>query len=54
MSPWVWIVLLRGDDRAVLIVSEKLTDDDHWSMIPKNHFVIVEPSLTVRIRFIKA
>lgn len=44
----------QDDDQAVLIVSEKLTDDGHWSMIPKNHFVIVEPSLNVRIRPIKA
>jgi glutamine amidotransferase len=41
------------DDHAVLIVSEKLTDDKDWTMIPKNHFVIVEESLNVRIRPIK-
>jgi glutamine amidotransferase len=44
----------EDDDQAVLVVSEKLTDDAHWTMIPKNHFVIVEPSLNVRIRPIKA
>lgn len=38
------------DDHAVLVVSEKLTDDAHWTMIPKNHFVIVEQSLNVRVR----
>ncbi len=44
----------EDDDQAVLVVSEKLTEDAHWTMIPKNHFVIVEPSLNVRIRPIKA
>lgn len=42
------------DDQAVLIVSEKLTDEAHWTRVPKNHFVIVESSLNVRIRPIKA
>ncbi len=42
------------DDHAVLVVSEKLTDDAYWTMIPANHFVIVEPTLNVRIRPIKA
>jgi glutamine amidotransferase len=42
------------DDQAVLIVSEKLTDDGYWTMIPNNHFVIVEQSLNVRVRPIKA
>lgn len=44
----------EDDDHAVLVVSEKLTEDSHWTMIPKNHFVIVDPSLNVRIRPIKA
>lgn len=44
----------QDDDQAVLVVSEKLTDGAHWTMIPKNHFVIVEPSLNVRIKPIKA
>lgn len=44
----------NDEDQAVLIVSEKLTDEAHWTKIPKNHFVIVEPSLNVRIRPIKA
>lgn len=44
----------EDDDQAVLVVSEKLTDGAHWTMIPKNHFVVVEPSLNVRIRAIKA
>lgn len=43
----------EDDDQAVLVVSEKLTDDAHWTMIPKNNFVIVEPTLNVRIRPIK-
>jgi glutamine amidotransferase len=44
----------EDDDHAVLIVSEKLTDEGHWTLIPANHFVIVENSLNVRVRPIKA
>ena len=44
----------QDDDQAVLVVSEKLTDDAHWTMIPNNHFVIVEQSLNVRVKPIKA
>jgi glutamine amidotransferase len=44
----------KDDDEAVLVVSEKLTDDANWTMIPKNHFVIVEQSLNVRVKPIKA
>jgi predicted glutamine amidotransferase len=40
----------QDDDQAVLIVSEKLSDDPSWTMIPANHFVIVEQSLNVRIK----
>ncbi len=43
----------QDDDQAVLVVSEKLSEDKGWTMIPPNHFVIVEPSLNVRIRPIK-
>jgi glutamine amidotransferase len=44
----------EDDDQAVLVVSEKLTDDAHWTMIPKNHLVIVEQTLNVRIKPINA
>ena len=44
----------EDNDHAVLVVSEKLTDDGYWTMIPKNHMVIVEQSLNVRIRAIQA
>jgi len=44
----------EDDDHAVLIVSEKLSDDKDWTMIPKNHFVIVEQTLNVKVRPIKA
>ena len=44
----------EDDDHAVLIVSEKLSDDKDWTLIPANHFVIVENSLNVRIRAIRA
>lgn len=43
----------NDEDEAVLIVSEKLTDEDHWTKIPQNHFVVVENSLNVRVRPIK-
>ncbi len=43
----------EDNDHAVLVVSEKLTDDKNWTIIPPNHFVIVEQSLNVRIRPIK-
>ena len=42
------------DDQAVLVVSEKLTEGKEWTMIPKNHLVMVEPNLNVRVRPIKA
>jgi len=48
------MVAPEDDDHAVLIVSEKLTDDANWTMIPKNHFVIVEQSLNVRVKPIRA
>ena len=44
----------KDDDEAVLIVSEKLTDGPQWTMIPKNHLVMVEPDLNVRIKAIQA
>ncbi|MBS1488734.1 MAG: class II glutamine amidotransferase [Bacteroidetes bacterium] len=40
----------EDNDHAVLVVSERLTDDANWTMIPPNHFVIVEQTLNVRIR----
>jgi glutamine amidotransferase len=43
----------EDDDQAVLVVSEKLSDDKTWTLIPANHFVIIENSLNVRIRPIK-
>lgn len=43
----------NDEDEAVLIVSEKLTDEAHWTKIPQNHFVVVENSLNVRVRPIK-
>ena len=44
----------EDNDEAVLIVSEKLSDDDNWTMIPRNHFVIVEGNLNVKVRPIRA
>jgi predicted glutamine amidotransferase len=43
----------QDDDQAVLVVSEKLSDSKDWTMIPANHFVIVESNLNVRVRPIK-
>jgi glutamine amidotransferase len=43
----------EDDDNAVLVVSEKLTDGAQWTLIPRNHLVMVEPSLNVRVRAIK-
>jgi glutamine amidotransferase len=42
------------DDHAVLIVSEKLTEGKEWTMIPKNHLVMVEQDMNVRVRPINA
>jgi glutamine amidotransferase len=44
----------EDDDHAVLVVSERLSDDKNWTLIPANHFVIVENTGNVRIRAIKA
>ena len=44
----------KDDDQAVMVVSEKLTDDSHWTLIPRNHFVVVDGELDVRIRAINA
>ena len=49
-----YIVPPEDDDQAVLIVSEKLTEEKHWTAIPPNHFVVVDQSLNVRVRPIKA
>lgn len=48
------MVAPEDDDQAVLIVSEKLTDDKNWTLIPANHFVVVDNKLNVRVRAIKA
>lgn len=49
-----FMVAPEDDDHAVLIVSEKLTEEKHWTLIPANHFVVVENSLNVRIRPVKS
>ena len=49
-----FMVAPEDDDQAVLIVSEKLTEESHWSSIPANHFVIVDSGLNVRVRPIRA
>jgi len=48
------MVAPEDDDHAVLVVSEKLTDDKDWTLIPANHFVVVDESLNVKIKPIKA
>jgi ergothioneine biosynthesis protein EgtC len=49
-----FMVAPEDDDHAVLIVSEKLTEEKHWTLIPSNHFIVVDNTLNVRIRPIKA
>jgi len=49
-----FMVAPKDDDQAVLIVSEKLTEEKHWTAIPSNHFVIVDNALNVSVRAIKA
>jgi len=44
------LVAQDNEDHAVLVVSEKLTDDKDWTLVPANHFVIVDKLLKVRIR----
>jgi glutamine amidotransferase len=34
-------------NKAILVVSEKLSDEKNWSLIPANHFVIVDQTLNV-------
>ena len=48
------LIAAKDDDNAVLVVSEKLTDDKDWTLIPKNHFVIVDKGLNVKVRPIMA
>jgi len=48
------MVAPEDNDHAVLVVSEKLTDDKDWTLIPANHFVVVDESLNVKIKAIKA
>lgn len=49
-----FMVAREDDDHAVLVVSEKLTEESHWTAIPPNHFVVVDKLLNVRVRPIKA
>ena len=37
-------------NKAVLVVSEKLSDEKDWTLIPSNHFVIVDQALNVETR----
>ncbi|HEX6225909.1 MAG TPA: class II glutamine amidotransferase [Chryseolinea sp.] len=44
---------LRESDeggKAILVVSEKLSDEKHWTLVPSNHFVIVDHALNVETR----
>ncbi len=36
-----------GSDKAILVVSEKLSDEKDWTLVPANHFVIVDQGLNV-------
>jgi predicted glutamine amidotransferase len=37
-------------DKAILVVSEKLSEEKDWTLIPANHFVIVDQALSVSTR----
>jgi predicted glutamine amidotransferase len=37
------------DSRAILIASEPLTDEAHWSEVPPNHMVLIDRELAVRV-----
>ncbi len=39
-----------GGDKAILVVSEKLSDEKDWTLVPPNHFVIVDQGLNVATR----
>lgn len=41
-------------DRSVLVVSEKLSNDKDWTIVPPNHFVVVDTELSVSTHPIKA
>lgn len=43
------MVASPGDDHAVLISSEPLSDDPSWKTVPANHFVAVDADRTVRL-----
>ncbi len=40
-------------DKAILVVSEKLSDEKDWNLVPANHFVIVDHALNVSTQPIK-
>ena len=39
-----------GHAGAVIVSSEKLSEDPGWSMVPKNHLVLVQPDRSVQVR----
>ncbi|MBT8073934.1 MAG: hypothetical protein HKP21_09520, partial [Xanthomonadales bacterium] len=40
----------QSDDRAVVIVSEKLNDHrEEWTSIPPNHFISVESNMNIKL-----
>ena len=39
---------------AVIVSSEKLSDDPGWSMVPTNHLVLVQPDRSVQLRTLPA
>jgi glutamine amidotransferase len=40
-------------EKAILVVSEKLSDEKDWNLVPANHFVIVDHDLNVSTQAIK-
>jgi glutamine amidotransferase len=47
-------MLSVGSEKAILVVSEKLSDEKDWTLVPSNHFVIVDQGLNVAIRPIRS
>jgi predicted glutamine amidotransferase len=40
-------------EKAILVVSEKLSDEKDWILVPPNHFVIADQSLNVEVKPIR-
>ena len=41
---------VNDNEKAILVVSERLSDEKDWTIVPPNHFVIVDHALNVSTR----